>query len=83
LVVLEAFNQGVPIVSTDVGCVGEMVGDELVAKKQDDLFLILLNVLYSKRNASASFQKDYCHTFVDAYMALYKGVKQSAEGSIS
>jgi len=73
LVVLEALNQGVPVVSTDVGCVREMIGDELVAKGQDDLSLILLNALRFEKNTRSAFKKDY-QIFVSAYKALYTRV---------
>lgn len=55
--VLEALNQGVPVVSTDVGCVREMIGDELVAKGQDDLLLILLNALRFEKNTRSAFER--------------------------
>ena len=73
LVVLEALNQGVPVVSTDVGCVREMIDDELVAKGQDDLSLILLNALRFEKNTRSAFKKDY-QIFVSAYKALYTRV---------
>jgi glycosyltransferase involved in cell wall biosynthesis len=73
LVVLEALNQGVPVVSTDVGCVGEIIGNELVAKGQDDLSLILLNALRFEKNTRSAFKKDY-QIFVSAYKALYTRV---------
>jgi len=73
LVVLEALNQGVPVVSTDVGCMGEMVGDEAVATEQHDLFLILQRALNSGKNTTATIQKDY-QIFVSNYRALYTGM---------
>jgi len=75
LVVLEAQSLGVPVVSTDVGCVGEMIGDQLVAKGQDDLLLILLNALRFEKNKNtrSAFKKDY-QIFASAYKALYTRV---------
>jgi glycosyltransferase involved in cell wall biosynthesis len=70
LVVLEAQSLGVPVVSTDVGCVGEMIGDQQVAKGLDDLSLILLNALRFEKNTWSAFKKDY-QIFLSAYRALY------------
>ncbi len=73
LVVLEAQSLGVPVVSTDVGCVGEMIDDQQVAKGQDDLSLILLNALRFEKNTRSALKKDY-QIFVSAYKALYTRV---------
>jgi hypothetical protein len=47
-----------------------MIGDELVAKGQDDL---LLNALRFEKNTRSAFKKDY-QIFVSAYKALYTRV---------
>ena len=74
LVVLEALSQGIPVVSTDVGCVGEVIGKERTANNIDDLVVILLNAFYQSRGKNEEFKSDY-HLFVKNYKTLYEDVR--------
>jgi len=45
LVVLEALSLGVPVVSTDVGCVGEIPGRIFVGRSREELCGYVLDLL--------------------------------------
>jgi len=67
LVILEAIDRGVPVVSTDVGCVGEMIGG--AAQSDDELAQMVVNRLLDKRNEDQiSWTYD---NFISAYYTLY------------
>ncbi|MGC8955156.1 MAG: glycosyltransferase [Fervidobacterium sp.] len=69
LVVLEALSQKVPVVSTDVGCVSEIVGEKYV-EDENKLKEIIIDVLQNTDNiphTALSF-KD----FIDHYLQIYK-----------
>jgi len=57
LVVLEAQQLGIPVVSTDVGCVGEMI--DSVYSKKEDLALNLLKILNENDYVSHRYKEIY------------------------
>ncbi|MDK2886839.1 MAG: hypothetical protein PWP54_1412 [Thermosipho sp. (in: thermotogales)] len=65
LVVLEALNLGIPVVSTDVGCVGELTDFVFKGDKKGVEFLIALD----KLNAS-KLSNSYT-IFLSSYVDLY------------
>ncbi|PLV56756.1 glycosyltransferase [Thermotoga sp. SG1] len=74
LVVLEALNQGVPVVSTDVGCVSELT-DEIYSKEEEivlNLFKIL-DELDRKGVTNHSYEELY-DRFIKNYASTYREV---------
>ncbi len=69
LVVLEALNQGVPVVSTDVGCVGEMI--DSVYSKKEDLALNLLKILNENDYVSHRYKEIY-DRFIENHISIYR-----------
>ena len=74
LVVLEAISQKIPVVSTDVGCVKEVVGDENVALDKKELVLILLKILEQEKIKSKKVENNY-QKFIKNYVLIYREVK--------
>ncbi|RLI45419.1 glycosyltransferase family 1 protein [Candidatus Bathyarchaeota archaeon] len=69
LAVLEAMNQKVPIVSTDVGCVKELTNRTY--RRNSDLVKGVLELLQNpdkNENLELSYE-----SFIESYVALYKG----------
>jgi len=79
LVVLEALSHGVPVVSTDVGCVGETIGNEKIASTSSELTTVLLNCLSLHPNPNhghiipENFNQLSYLSFVTKYTELFKG----------
>jgi len=79
LVVLEALSHGVPVVSTDVGCVGETIGNEKIASTSAELTTSLLNCLSLHPNPNhghiipENFNQLSYLSFVTKYTELFKG----------
>ena len=71
LVVLEALNQKVPVVSTNVGCVGDLLGGRNVGSSEKELQAALLMMLNSKRTELHTFMD--LETFINRYTHLYRG----------
>jgi len=69
LVVLEALNQGIPVVSTDVGCVGEMV--KTVSSSESELIDNVFHILENGRVDYSSIQSNYI-SFLKKYLKIYK-----------
>ncbi|KAF2959882.1 glycosyltransferase [Thermotoga sp. 38H-to] len=69
LVVLEALNQGVPVVSTDVGCVNEMI--DTVYSKKEDLALNLLKILNGNDYTSHGYKELY-DRFIENHISIYR-----------
>ena len=68
LSVLEARSLGIPVVSTDVGCVEEMVG--VTAKSDEELVKILSKTL---QDQNREFHVNWTYDdFVSAYYKIYK-----------
>jgi len=68
LVILEAVEHGVPVVSTDVGCVEEMIG--IVAKSDEELVEMLSRTLHDQNR---EFHVNWTYDdFVSAYYKIYK-----------
>ena len=68
LVILEAVEHGVPVVSTDVGCVEEMIG--IVAKSDEELVEMLSRTLHDQnREFHVTWTYD---DFVSAYYKVYR-----------
>ncbi|MBC7122781.1 MAG: glycosyltransferase [Pseudothermotoga sp.] len=69
LVVLEALSQGVPVVSTDVGCVGEMIEKHFVGNSPEELARILTMAF------CIGLKVNMCggdlSSFVESYRSLY------------
>jgi len=77
LVVLEAFNQGVPVVSTDVGCVGEIIDVKLVAQHEARLKDKVIRTLEEPRHVDINKYKDEFLRFIKSYRSIFHmmGVK--------
>lgn len=71
LVVIEALQQGVPVVSTDVGCVSEVIGKENTGDSVKQLTKLVLNALNSRKNVSYKADINY-RKFINSYYDLYK-----------
>lgn len=72
LVLLEALNQGIPVVSTDVGCVKELTDNAYSREK--DLALNLSKVLNeSDRKNTTSYEKykGLYSRFIENYISIY------------
>jgi len=68
LSVLEARSLGIPVVSTDVGCVGEMIGT--AARSDEELINMLIKTL---RDQNREFRANWTYDdFVSAYYKIYK-----------
>ncbi|MEN3009320.1 glycosyltransferase [Pseudothermotoga sp.] len=75
LVVLEAQSLGIPVVSTDVGCVGEMAGKIMVASSSNMLCKYILELLGSEhRNEEHRVSFGYFENFVESHVRIYQGV---------
>ena len=73
LVVLEALSQGIPVVSTDVGCVGEINSIVSTTNTFDDLAKLVTRTLATK-NKTPSFlnnQADKYREFLQKYLDIY------------
>ena len=74
LVVLEALSLGIPVVSTDVGCVGELTDN--VCLQEKELVLKLFDVL--DRPKSKDIKKhslsfiSFISKFIEKYTTLYR-----------
>lgn len=77
LVVLEALNQGVPVVSTDVGCVEETIGKETTASTPKELALLVLKLLYTVESHAHMMSKEknlFSYSdFINKYVGILKG----------
>jgi len=67
LVVLEAQSLGVPVVSTDVGCVGEVLGPERVQKTTEGILKALENALAASNLKTHVAKHDELSKFVACY----------------
>ncbi|HEY8541004.1 MAG TPA: glycosyltransferase [Pseudothermotoga sp.] len=72
LVVLEAQSLGIPVVSTDVGCVGEMT--DLIPQYDKDLVELVLIILKQPEFEFHSLNNTY-KDFVNGYTDLFGGEK--------
>lgn len=73
LVVLEAHSLGIPIVSTDVGCVGEMAGNVMVANSSEKLCEYILELLEkSRHNRKPYALPAYFENFVESYIRIFR-----------
>lgn len=74
LVVLEAQSLGIPVVSTDVGCVGEMTGDVMVVNSSEKLCEYTSRLLekeyFNKKICASSW---YLNNFVESYAKVFQG----------
>lgn len=73
LVVLEALSLGIPVVSTDVGCVGEMGESVSTGRSISSLFRKVIGVLSDGAQAEKSTSKSKFKDFTESYVKLYSG----------
>ncbi|KAF2958592.1 glycosyl transferase family 1 [Thermotoga sp. Ku-13t] len=71
LVVLEAQSLGIPVVSTDVGCVGEMIGNQNVTSDVNKLKHLLLTIL--EKGKFNNYVLQSYEDFVALHVDIYKG----------
>lgn len=74
LVILEAQSLGIPVVSTDVGCVGEIAGGVMVVNSCEELCRFtskLLEKEYSNEKLCAP--SGYLENFVESYAKVFQG----------
>jgi glycosyltransferase involved in cell wall biosynthesis len=71
LVVLEAQSLGVPVVSTDVGCVGEMLEPGRVQKTTEGILKALESALAASNFKTHVAKHDEVSKFVACYLQLY------------
>jgi glycosyltransferase involved in cell wall biosynthesis len=76
LVVLEALALGIPVVSTDVGCVGEVLGPERVQKTTEGILKALENALAASNLKTHVAKHDELSKFVYCYLEVYKDKSQ-------
>jgi len=76
LVVLEAQSLGVPVVSTDVGCVGEMLEPGRVQKTTEGILEALENALAASNLKTHVARHDELSKFVSCYLEVYKDKSQ-------
>ncbi|WP_126993250.1 glycosyltransferase [Thermosipho globiformans] len=69
LVILEAQQLGIPVVSTDVGCVREM--NTIVLSKNEDFIKFLIDFLNSNQRNNLKSHSNY-YEMIDKYVELYK-----------
>jgi glycosyltransferase involved in cell wall biosynthesis len=69
LVVLEALNQGVPVVSTDVGCVREMIERHFLGNSPEELARILMMIFCV--DLKVNMRGRDLSSFVESYRSLY------------
>lgn len=73
LAVLEAINQGVKVVSTNVGCMEEIVGKDNVGSTVDELArLVLANLEKSGGSNIGNFVNSDYEMFLAEYVKLYR-----------
>lgn len=73
LVVLEAQSLGIPVMSTDAGCVGEMIGNFIVASSPEGLCEYVLELLERKySNEKTCVSPEYFKNFVESYVRVYR-----------
>ncbi|MEO0275134.1 MAG: glycosyltransferase family 4 protein, partial [candidate division WOR-3 bacterium] len=71
LVVLEAQSLGIPVVSTDVGCVGEMTGNVLVARTIEELVRKILAAFNDSIKETCADGSRNFENFVRGYVRIY------------
>jgi glycosyltransferase involved in cell wall biosynthesis len=76
LVVLEALALGIPVVSTDVGCVGEMLEPGRVQKTTEGILKALENALAASNLKTHVAKHDELSKFVSCYLEVYKDKSQ-------
>ncbi|ACJ75346.1 glycosyltransferase, group 1 family protein [Thermosipho africanus Ob7] len=70
LVILEARGNGIPIVSTDVGCVSEMIEEDFVSNDDYCLSKIVLDLLDKNINLESN-KENYYKEFLVKYVSIY------------
>jgi len=70
LSVLEARSLRIPVVSTNVGCVSEII--EMVGKSDSDIVNLVEETLVDKDGLFASMIEQNYNAFIDQYFRLYK-----------
>jgi glycosyltransferase involved in cell wall biosynthesis len=73
LVVLEALNQGIPVVSTDVGCVREMGKLIFTGRSTENLSKNVINILTNQALVANSRYESKFNDFIENYAKLYLG----------
>ncbi len=72
LVVLEALKAGVPVISTDVGCVREMIGENSVSSSEERLVELLLESLDQPKRAETKITN--YEDFINSYERLFRSL---------
>jgi len=73
LVVLEALSLGIPVVSTDVGCVGEMGKLIFTGRSTENLSKNVINILTNQALVANSRYESKFNDFIENYAKLYLG----------
>jgi glycosyltransferase involved in cell wall biosynthesis len=72
LVLLEALNQGIPVVSTDVGCVEETISNQgFISRATEEMISSVLNILRRSNSISNNKSLNMFSQFLTSYVKLY------------